>query len=236
MKPQLYKALIVDDEEHCRDALQRAIGHYCPQLKIIGKASNVAQARELLFEHKPDILFLDVEMPEENGFDLLEQMDSKAIPTIFTTAHESYALKALKKRALDYLLKPIQGAELIAAINKLEYNKHNSATTSNGKIALPTTQGFTFSYPEDILRCEADGAYTRIFRIKDSLLVSRNIGHIEGLLKKHDFFRVHKSHLINLGHVREYIRGKGGTVIMSDNSSVEVSKRKREDFLLAVSF
>lgn len=234
MKPALHKALIIDDEEHCRNALQNLILRYCPQLQVTGNVGSVFEARQNMIEHRPDLIFLDVEMPEENGFDLLEQLGAGAIPVIFTTAYERYALPALKKQAIDYLLKPVESKELIAAINKLKIPQLTSPREP-GKIALPTLKGLIFSSSQDIIHCQADGSYTRVFQTKGSLLVSRNIGQIEDLLAPHGFFRVHKSHLVNLRHVKEYIRGKGGLLVMSDGVHVEVSKRKREDFLLAVS-
>ena len=233
MKRQTYRTLIVDDEEHCRLSLQRTISKYCPQLNIVDSVDSVEKARLSIIEHQPNLLFLDVEMPDETGLELIEQI-GKTIPTIFTTAHEGYALQALKKQAVDYLLKPVDGKELIAAVNKVGEDRKNHSET-HGKLVLPTTNGLLFTNPDDVIRCEGDGAYTKVFRENDSILVSRNIGHLEKTFAKHNFFRVHKSHLINLGHVREYIRGKGGIIIMSDNSHIDVSKRKREEFLLSIS-
>ncbi len=231
MKPLLYKTIIIDDEEHCRTSLKRTIDQYCPQLKVVDSVSNATEARKSIYSNNPDLIFLDVEMPQEDGFELIEQLGSKTIPTIFTTAYESYALKALKKQAVDYLLKPVDEKELIAAVNKLDVPQ-SVATT---KVALPTSQGFIFCDPEEIIRCEADGSYTKIYKVDGTILVSRNIGYIEELLNNQDFFRSHKSHLVNLLHVKEYIRGRGGFAVMSDNAQIEISKRKREDFLLAIS-
>lgn len=234
MKTQTLKTLIVDDEDHCRTALQRSIKQYCPQLKVVDSVNSVAKARVSIYHTAPDLIFLDVEMPEETGFDLLEQAGIKSVPVIFTTAHESYALRALKNRALDFLLKPIDGKELIAAVNKLD-SPEGIEAVKPGKIALPTSKGLVFSNPEEIIRLKADGSYTTVFRLDDSFLVSYNLGHVEKLLSGYSFFRVHKSYLINLNHVNEYLRGSGGFAIMSDGEEVEVSKRKREDFLLAIS-
>ena len=232
-KLDTYKVWIVDDEEHCRSALERAITQYCPHLKIIASVESVDTALPLMVTKRPQLVFLDVEMPEEDGFQLLQQLKPFNIPVIFTTAHERYALPALKQQALDYLLKPIEPRELVTAVNKLEYPEH--IMDNNSKIALPTLKGLCFVSVDDIIRCEADGAYTNFILTEGTLLVSRNIGAVEALLQHHRFFRTHKSHLVNLRHVKEYIRGKGGTLIMSDHSSVEVSKRKREDFLITIS-
>lgn len=227
------KTLIVDDEEHCRTALERIISEHCPQLRVTDSVHSVASARRSIYRQKPDLVFLDVEMPEEDGFDLIDELDAETTRVIFTTAHGHYALKALKNRALDYLLKPIQLKELLASLRKLEEKPGGRQKDEMDRVALPTLKGLVFCEPGEIIRCQADGAYTQVFRKQGSLLVSRNIGQLEELLRGKSFFRVHKSHLINLQHAREYIRGSGGFVVMSDGTQVEVSKRKREDFLLA---
>ncbi len=235
MSLQPYKTLIVDDEAHCRNALQRSIEQYCPQLHILDSVDSVSQARVSLSQYTPDLIFLDVEMPGEDGFDFVEQL-AFPIPIIFTTAYDVYALKALKEQALDYLLKPVEEKELIAAVNKLRQKPETVQRSGIAqKVALPTAQGFVLCCPDEIVRCEADGAYTRVFRTNTPLMVSRNIGYVESLLAAYCFFRVHKSHLINLHHVIEYVRGNGGTALMSDHAQIDISKRKREDFLLALS-
>ncbi len=236
MKRPPLKVLIVDDEEHCRKALQRLINEYCPHIATTLLAPNVMEARKLMVDHTVDLLFLDVEMPGETGLEFLEQIRHEKLPVIFTTAHEHYALPALKLNALDYLLKPVEGKELVQAVNKLDDSSGKLLPPEQeAKVALPTTSGLRFLKTGEIIRCEADGAYTKVFTTKDTLLISRNIGQLEKQFSAHNFFRAHKSHLINLSHVREYLRGKGGTIILSNNSSVELSKRRREDFLIAVS-
>lgn len=233
MKKTNYKTLIIDDEKHCRSALIRSIKKCCSNLTVIADVCSVEEARVVLSRHNVDLIFLDVEMPEESGFDLMEQLEFNPIPTIFTTAHEGYALKALKKQAVDYLLKPIDHKELITAVDKL--NRSNEVSDKQlQKVAFPTLNGLQFIDPVELVRCQAEGAYTRLFMLEGAILVSKNIGYVEKLLKGYNFYRIHKSHLINLSHVAKYIKGKGGVVIMSDNTEVGVSKRKREDFLLAI--
>jgi two-component system LytT family response regulator len=233
---QTLKTLIVDDEEHCRNALQRKIKEYCPQIEVVDSVNSVSEARKSLHNLKPDLIFLDVEMPSESGFDFLDQLTNKTIPIIFTTAHESYALRALKKRALDYLLKPVDGQDLIKAVNKTDEPRVAQSVSQSGRVALPTTQGLLFFDPDEIIRCEADGSYSKVYTETKPkpVLVSRNLGWVEKEVPSSSFFRVHKSHLVNLEHVTEYIRGSGGFAVMSDGSHIEISKRKREDFLLAL--
>lgn len=236
MKRPLIKALVIDDEQHCRNMLKATIAKVCPQVKVAHAVGSVAEARNLLKQNTYDVIFLDVEMPHENGFSLIETIDCFEIPVIFTTAFDTYALQAIKNSALDYLLKPINTEDLVIAINKL-YSKEQDIhpTTSFNKVPLPTLQGLVFNCPNEIVRCEADGAYTHIYLLENSLVVSQNIGVLENMLAPYGFFRIHKSNLINLNHIKQYIKGRGGSVIMADNMQLEVSRRKREDFLLAVS-
>lgn len=235
MKNSLIKALVVDDEKHCRDSLKACLAKVCPQVKIIHSVDSAAEARKLVKGHSYDVIFLDVEMPHEDGLSFIDSIDSLEFPVIFTTAHNTYALKAIKSRALDYLLKPINKADLALAINKLYHKEKKPTNISYSKVPLPTLEGLVFNYPSEIIRCEADGAYTHIYMQGNSLIVSQNIGVIENILRPYGFFRIHKSYLINLNHIKQYIKGRGGSVIMADNAQLEVSRRKREDFLLAVS-
>ena len=228
------KALIVDDTRLARQELQFLLKNH-KEVEVIGEAENADEAKQKIEELKPDLVFLDIQMPDKDGFQLLEMLDEVPI-TIFTTAFDEYAIKSFEYNALDYLLKPIDAKELIAAVNKLSQQPIvNQKPNTHKKVALPTAQGYVLSSPEEIIRCQADGAYTRVLYTDKSLLVSRNIGYVEKLLSPHHFFRVHKSHLVNLQHVVEYIRGKGGFAVMRDHTEIEISKRKREDFLLAIS-
>lgn len=236
MKNSKYKALIVDDEVHCCNTLNRLIKQHCPQIEIIGSANSVDQAKPRFVEGAIDLIFLDVEMPEKNGFELLNQGNYQNIQTIFTTAHEKYALPALRNGALDLLLKPVAADDLVNAVDKLGQNRNVTPKKINGKIALPTLKGISFCFPHEIIRFEADGAYTRVIRLEDSIMVSRNIGYLEKIMDSNLFFRVHRSHLVNLSHIRQYIRGKGGEIVMSDESYIEVSRTKREDLLLAICY
>ncbi|TWW01373.1 LytR/AlgR family response regulator transcription factor [Chitinophaga pinensis] len=248
------KAIIVDDEQHCIDALQTMLQKKCPEVTVLGGVNSVKEAKELITELQPDVVFLDVEMPHQNGFELLKMFDKITFDVIFTTAYEQYALKAIKFNALDYLLKPFSVKELQDAIQKCIVRRNSNAnngqletTTSplevflqnmktlhqtHKKIALPTINGLVFMPVQNIVRCESTGNYTRIFFTdKKNLMVSRPLKEFEELLTDVDFFRVHNSHLINLQQMQSYIQGEGGFALMSDGTQVEISRRRKADFL-----
>ena len=240
-------AIIVDDEARGRRILKSFCEEYCPQLKILDMAASVEEARALLTTHSPDIVFLDIEMPHENGFVLLEEYASKMpFEVIFTTAYEQYGLQAFDVDAMDYLLKPIQIDELIAAVeqvaarlnlqknpSKLGFIKELVENGTLDKIALTTLDGYTFTNPNQIVRCEAQGNYTSVyFENGTSLLLTRTLKHYDDLLQNRGgFFRIHKSHLINLKYVRQFIKGRQAFVEMNDNTQLEVSERKRKNLL-----
>lgn len=244
------KAIIVDDEQHCIDALQTMLAKKCPEVTVLGGVNSVKAAKELIDEVHPDVVFLDVEMPHQNGFELLKLFDKINFDIIFTTAYEQYALKAIKFNALDYLLKPFSVKELQDAVQKCVSRKNaQQPETGNSpldvflqnmktlhqthkKIALPTINGLVFMPVQNIVRCESTGNYTRIFFTdKKNLMVSRPLKEFEELLTDVDFFRVHNSHLINLQQMQSYIQGEGGFALMSDGTQVEVSRRRKADFL-----
>jgi two-component system LytT family response regulator len=243
------KAIIVDDEQHCIDALQTMLQKKCPEVTVLGGVNSVKEAKDLITELQPDVVFLDVEMPHQNGFELLKLFDKITFDVIFTTAYEQYALKAIKFNALDYLLKPFSVKELQDAVQKCVSRRNGQAETSTSplevflqnmktlhqthkKIALPTINGLVFMPVQNIVRCESTGNYTRIFFTdKKNLMVSRPLKEFEELLTDVDFFRVHNSHLINLQQMQSYIQGEGGFALMSDGTQVEISRRRKADFL-----
>lgn len=243
------KAIIVDDEQHCIDALQTMLQKKCPEVTVLGGVNSVKEAKDLITELQPDVVFLDVEMPHQNGFELLKLFDKITFDVIFTTAYEQYALKAIKFNALDYLLKPFSVKELQDAVQKCINRRNGQTETSTSplevflqnmktlhqthkKIALPTINGLVFMPVQNIVRCESTGNYTRIFFTdKKNLMVSRPLKEFEELLTDVDFFRVHNSHLINLQQMQSYIQGEGGFALMSDGTQVEISRRRKADFL-----
>jgi len=240
----MIKALIIDDEKSSRDTLRGFVENYCEEIQIIGEAESAEQGIEQIKELQPQLIFLDIELPLGSGFDLLEACKHSNFEIIFTTAHDQYALQAIKVCALDYLLKPISATDLKAAVAKIhQRNLSGSATPQIGafvenignlnkqlsNIVLPTLDGFLVVKISDIVRCEADKNYTNfILTNNEEILVSKTLKEFEELLHDMDFIRVHQSHLINATHVQRYIKGSGGYVKMSDDSIIEVSRRKKE--------
>lgn len=242
----MLRSIIVDDEFKSRESLKSLINSFCEGVQVEALCQNVAEGLEAIATYKPDILFLDVQMQRETGFDLLSQLKSIDFEVIFTTAHSEYAIKAIKFSAIDYLLKPIDVEDLRAAIAKVSQKQNGrieerlkfllsnlkATTPSNYKLALPTANGLSFIKVTDILYCKASGNYTEIFT-QDGVkhLISRHLKEYDDLLAEYDFFRIHHSYLININCIKSYVRGEGGYVIMSDDATLDVSRRKKEAFL-----
>ncbi len=243
----MIKAIIVDDELGARESLAKMVEKNCKQIQIVAKADSMANAYEAIINFQPDLVFLDVEMPNGNAFDLLEKFDKINFDIIFTTAYDHYAIKGIKYSAIDYILKPIDPEELVQAVQRFEekagqknmLDKQIKALLSNvkpenklKKVGLPDGEGLVFINISDIIRCDSDGNYTFfILTSGKKIITSRTLGEYEQLFTDDNFFRVHRSHLINLQHVKKYIKGEGGYVVMSDDSQVEVSRRNKIDFL-----
>lgn len=242
------KAVIIDDEQYCVDALRAMLDKKFPEVEVLAGCNSVESGREAIEAYAPQLVFLDVEMPYQNGFELFRQMDKIKFEVIFTTAYEHYALKAIKFNALDYLLKPFSISELEEAIGKFRErtrNRHGNNSSldafiynlktlnhANRKMAIPTVNGLIFVQVQDILRCESVGNYTRIyFTNKTTQVVSRSLKEFEYLLEEIGFFRVHHSHLINMQQLQSYIQGEGGFALMNDGTQVEVSRRRKAGFL-----
>jgi two-component system LytT family response regulator len=214
---------------------------------LIGDANNTNEGKELIQQTKPELVFLDIEMPYGNGFDLLNKLMPVDFEVIFVTAFDKYMLQALKYSALDFLLKPVNIEELKNAVKNAEIrirknsvNQQLSILLDNfkkqesglKKIAIPTADGFDFILIEDIIRCEAQGAYTKIHITNSKkILVSRPLKDYENLLPEDIFFRIHNSHLINLNFIKKYNRGRGGMVELDDGSVLEVASRRKDEFL-----
>jgi len=238
-----YKAVIVDDEERSRQTLNGLIQRYCPEVTVIAEAASVGEAKKILSAHSPDLVFLDIQLPDGTGCDLLEQLPNRNFDVIFTTAHDEYSLKAFHYAALHYLLKPISYVQLREAIARMkppvagEHDEryrvmHEQLREERKSIVLTSLEGFSVAQIDDIVRCEADSNYTRIYFGKQKpFIASRNLSYFEDLLSDAGFVRVHNKHLVNVKHVRHYHRGRGGYVEMSEGSQVEVSVRKKEEFL-----
>jgi two-component system LytT family response regulator len=244
----MIRALIVDDEGRGRKTLERLLERFCPDVEIIGSVESVDAALVAIETERPDLLFLDIEMPFESGFDLLDLLSEARPEVVFTTAHDQYALRAAKASALDYLLKPIASDELVAAVAKarkrlrpggpadpdaavLKRNLADAGADIN-RLAIPTDEGLTFVRVDDIIRCTAESCYTRLHMLDGTeILVSRTLKEFEKMLPEILFVRVHHSHLINLQHAKKYLRSDGGTIVMCDNSSVLVSRRKKDELM-----
>lgn len=240
------KAIIIEDEKQSAMLLSNLLRDFCPEIKLTGAASNVADGFSMIKKLSPDVVFLDIEMQKETGFDLLKQFEKINFEIIFTTAYEKYALKAIKFCALDYLLKPIDVEELKTAVDRVA--EKSSKQSSNKKfeallqnmgsnpnqfqIALPSLEGISFVPVVDIIYCKAERQYTKFFlKSGETIMTSKNLGEYEELLSEHNFLRVHHSSLINLSEVKKYIRGEGGAVIMNNGVEIDVAKRRKEEFL-----
>jgi two-component system, LytTR family, response regulator len=241
----ILKCIIVDDELRARNGLKKLIENYCADIVVTEMADSVASARAAIAAHKPDLVFLDIDMPGGDGFDLLEQLDSIDFEVIFATAYDQFALKAIKFSALDYLLKPIDLEELIAAVDKVQKKKGafpdreryqslkaNIAQKNLERIALPAYDGLIFVNIKDIIRLQSDGSYT-IFHTttNKNIMVTKSLGEYEEILEENGFFRTHHSHIVNINRVQKYVRGRGGYVVMDDGSSVDVSARRKDEFM-----
>jgi two-component system LytT family response regulator len=238
-------AIIIDDEQKGRLALREKLHQYCPEVVLTGEAEDGVEGLRLIREKKPAIVFLDIEMPRMDGFQMLGQLPDKQFHLIFTTAYDQYAIKAIKYAAFDYLLKPVDIDELKAAIErvqdqtleptaeKLEVLQQNLQTKHFlDKIAIPTMEGLLFFNTADIIHLEAQSNYTVIhFANHPKLLASRTLKDFGELLPPHIFFRTHHSHIINLNYIKRYIKGDGGQIEMQNGNCVMVARRKKEEFL-----
>jgi len=243
----MLRSIIVDDELKSRESLKKMLTTFCEDVEVLDTCQSVADAIKAVEQFKPDVVFLDVQMQGETGFDLLSTLQDINFEVIFTTAYSEYALKAIKFSAIDYLLKPIDIEDLQKAVAKVEKRQSPDVTnrlkqllqnlkggnnTENYKLALPTAEGLTFIKTTDILYCKASGNYTEIFMGDGKKhLVSRPLKEYDDMLSDHTFFRIHHSYLINLNGVKSYIRGEGGQVVMTDNATLDVSRRKKEAFM-----
>jgi two-component system LytT family response regulator len=243
----MIKAIIVDDEIHCLDTLSILLKEYCPQVKVIEKCNSAKTAIEAIEKLDPSLVFLDIEMPMMNGFELLERFKEISFAIIFTTSYDQYAIKAIRFSALDYLLKPIEPNELMNAVKKVEEQQQlpmaeqfqmllkqiHDKNSSFNKIAVPTAEGFELIPAEHILYCEASDNYTHFFlKTKNKITACRTLKEIEEQLHDFSFFvRIHHSYIANLNEVAKYVRGEGGYLIMSDGSSINVSRSRKEALL-----
>lgn len=251
----MLKAVIVEDEKNSQELLKELISEYCEGVEVVAIAGNVAEGLAALKEHKPNLLFLDIELPDGDGFQILENAEKLDFDVIFTTAYDQYAMKAFKFAATDYLLKPVDIDELQSAVERVTEKQKEEDTSDKSeqlsalianvrnmgkpfkRIVLPTSNGFTVVNPEDIIRCESDRNYTFIFlNDKRRILVSRTIKEYDEMLRDFNFFRIHQSHLINLAYLKNYTRGRGGYVELTDGTTLDVSARRKSEFLKRMAY
>jgi two-component system LytT family response regulator len=238
------KAVFIDDEIGARETISQLIKLYCPNVELIAEAASVQEGVKVLSVTEPDVLLLDIRMNDGTGFDLLDQFPDLECQIVFVTAYDQYALQALKCSALDYLLKPIDPDELAAAFEKaakaIDQNQQrlklntlkDNFNRDARKVILTTHDSIYVVNVDDIIRCEATGNYTQFYLTSNrKLLVSKTLKEYEELLHPYHFYRLHHSHLINLQHLERYNKKDGGSIIMSDQSAVPVSLRRKEQLL-----
>lgn len=242
-------AIIIDDEPHCRDVLLLLLQRHCPDVTVTAVCDGPQEGLQALEALRPQLVFLDVEMPGMNGFELLEQCPRRNFAVIFTTAFDKYAITAIRHSALDFLLKPVDKDELVIAVQKATSQVAGTAlkvdtllqylhqqVLPNERLALPSVDGLRIMQVKDILYCESEGGYTRIHlqRHEKPPLICRTLKEVEEALKDKGFFRVHNSFLINLSYMYRYIKGDGGEIIMTDGRSIPVARNRKQDFLTRI--
>jgi two-component system, LytTR family, response regulator len=243
----MIKAILIDDETHCLDTLSILLKEYCRDVQVMEQCGSAANGIKAIRKSKPDLVFLDIEMPGMNGFDLLEQFTEIPFAVIFTTSYDQYAIKAIRFSALDYLLKPIDPDELISAVKKVQEQRplpvmeqfqmllkqFQHEGYQFNKIAVPTLEGYELIPADQVILCEADDNYTHLFKKGSSKIIAcRTLKEIEVQLHVFpSFIRVHHSYIVNLNEVTKYVRGEGGYLLMSDGSTVNVSRSRKEALL-----
>ncbi|MDO5977955.1 LytR/AlgR family response regulator transcription factor [Flavivirga spongiicola] len=238
----MIRAILVDDEKGALETLSGMLSLFCKEVQVLGKAASANEARDLIKKYHPDLVFLDIRMPFENGFDLLESIDRHTFHVIFTTAYNNYALKAIKFSVLDYLLKPIDVEELQRAVskvskiavNKEQYSvfKAHQLNHEHEQILLPYKNGFQVVNYHEILRFEGERNYTYVYFLNGKrLLVAKTLKEYEELLKDYGFFRVHQSNIVNMKCVKGYINGRGGKIQLIDNTEVDLARSRKKEFL-----
>lgn len=231
------KAIIVDDEKHSVATLSWKLEKFCPDVEIVKTFTKAPEALKFLQKNPPDLLFLDIEMPRLDGFELLEELGPKIdFEVVFTTAYDEFGIRAVKVNALDYILKPVQNQELKAAIEKYKTKrKDNTAEpliSKSNRIALATKESIEFVEPKDIIFCSSDSNYTLIYLTNNrKKIISRTLKDVEEWLAPYNFYRVHNSHLANLNHIKEFIRADGGYLVLSNGKKLPVARNRKEDLL-----
>jgi len=242
----MLSTILIDDQELCIEMLKDMLEQECPNVKVAATCDSGKEGIKAVKKHNPDLIILDVEMPEMTGFEMLRQIKDPGFEVIFTTSFDKYSIQAIRFSALDYLLKPLVPHELKAAIEKVEQhqnlhiNKQFKTLFENLKeirrpvnhVALPSSDGLIFLNISDIVHLESDSNYTILYLSNgEKIMVTKTLKDVEGLLEGNNFFRIHHSHLINMNHIKKYVRGNAGFVVMSNGHDVVVARNKKEDFL-----
>lgn len=242
------KTILVDDEARALTSLEKLLGMHCPDVEVLGLCRDADEAIEKMRQVQPDLVFLDISMPGKDGFELLQSLSSIPFEIIFVTAYNQFMLQAFQFSAVDYILKPVDYRLLTAAVDRaklrieqksgsqhietLLYNIKRHDSPRKRKLCIPSLRGFQVIESQDILYCEANSNYTNIHLLdRPGILASKPLLEYETLLQDSGFVRVHKSFLVNLDHIKEYVKGEGGSVILSNGREIEVSRRKKEELL-----
>lgn len=243
----MIKCILVDDEKNALEMMEWLLKTYCPQVEIVAMCSSAEEGIAAINANKPDVVFLDIEMPKMNGFDMLEQFDKLFFDVVFCTAYDQFAIKAFKYAALNYLLKPVDPDDLKATIERIEekrtvptreqfdlllQNIHQPVKVTPQRIALTTGDGLVFVSTQDIIYCEAESNYTHVVLSGGKkILVSKVLKEIDEALSGPDFYRVHSSYLININRIKKFIRGDGGYIVMDNDASINISRNRRQEFM-----
>ncbi|MEQ1675590.1 MAG: LytTR family DNA-binding domain-containing protein [Chitinophagaceae bacterium] len=243
----MIRCVLIDDESNSLEMMEWLLKTYCPQVKIEAMCNAAAKGIEAINKYKPDLVFLDIEMPHMNGFDMLEQFDKLSFDVVFCTAYDQFAIRAFKYSALNYLLKPVDPEDLKETIRRIEEKKtapskeqiellfqniRQTVKPTAQRIALTTGDGMIFVPTQDILYCQAESNYTNVVLAGGKkIMVSKVLKDIDEALAGPDFFRIHNSFLVNLNHISKFVRGDGGYVIMEDGTTVSISRSRRQEFM-----
>ncbi len=241
----MIQAVIIDDEKNATEMLEWLLKTYCPEVHVVASCNTPAEGVEAIKSKAPDLVFLDIEMPGMNGFELLESLEKTNFQVVFTTAFDQFAVKAFKISALNYLLKPIDPEDLQATIQRFQEKKSAISKeqlnllidtlkpnkNNNERIALSSGDGLVFIKTADITYCKADSNYTQVATTDGrKITVAKTLKDLDDTLSGNDFIRVHNSFLVNINHIRKYVKGDGGYIVMPDDTQITISRSKREDF------
>ena len=236
-------AVIIEDEIDAQQLLARILRDYCPDVKLVGSANNLLSGKNLIESLQPDIVFLDIQLGCETGFQLLDKLSNKSFKLIITTAYQEFALKAFKYEAIDYVLKPYSPNSIVESLGKVHKQLGNSDVyrklenllaerQTSTKLKLATSEGYTIVCPENIVHIEADGSYSHMHLISNpKVMISKSLKEVELLLPKSPFFRLHTSHLINMNHLYMYKKEEGGCAVMSNGTQIPVARRRKAEFI-----